>query len=111
MTDVWDLDYLPESISYADFYAPFFGRGKTLIAEDAQNLLAWVYFAGAGVYTPMEYQQNSVKAQLLSRVAQNIGETRILDLRMMSRVHFYDLSYRYRSDTDICYTPYLFDQV
>lgn len=111
VTDVWDLDYLPESIAYADFYAPFFGRGKTLIAEDAQNLLAWVYFAAVGVYTPMEYQQNSVKAQLLSQAAQSIGETRILDLRMMSRVHFFDLHYRYRSDKDIFHKPYLFDKV
>lgn len=111
ITDVWDLDYLPEALSYADFYAPFFGEGKTLMVEDAQNLLAWVYFAEVGVYTPMELSNGGVKDDLLSRTAKKLGHTKILDLRMMSRVHCYDLNYRYRSDKDIFYKPYLFDKV
>lgn len=91
-TDVWDFDLMPDAASAALVLSTVFsGSGKDVLAEDAQNLLAWVWhLCGDNAQT-----------------GRGVAETRLLDLRMLSRVAVYDLERRYRTAPDADKRPYL----
>ena len=91
-TDVWDFDLMPDAASAAlVLSAVFSGSGKDVLAEDAQNLLAWVWhLCGDNANTGC-----------------GVAETRLLDLRMLSRVAVYDLERRYRTAPGADKRPYL----